>query len=153
MSAMPRRTVRHSTPTVRGELVAELGLVQVADRLRPVVERSGVEGGPSVVGPVDEVGDHHVGVEVGVAGARGAVSERSGDEPVAIDDLGSAMASPASRCFGLEHRERFTDGDVVRLADGSADVGGAEAVEDRHRLRSAERRVERRRRSARTATL
>lgn len=49
------------------ELVAELGLVQVADRLRPVVERSGVEGGPPPVGPVDEVGDHHVCVQVGIA--------------------------------------------------------------------------------------
>lgn len=66
-----------------GELVAEFGFVEVADGLGPVVERSGVEGGPSVVGSVDEVGDDHVGVEVGVAGTGGAMSEHGGDEPVA----------------------------------------------------------------------
>ena len=76
ISAMPLRTGCHSTPRRLGQLVAQVGLVDVAGGLGVVVDRRVVEPGPAAVRSLGRVGDQDVGVELGIAGARGAVDDR-----------------------------------------------------------------------------
>ena len=77
-----------------GELVAELGLVEVADGLGPVVQRPRIERCPPVVGPMNQVRDHHVSVEMRVTDTRRAMPERGGDEPVTGNYLSATVATP-----------------------------------------------------------
>ena len=72
-----------ATPRL-GQLVAKLGLVEVAGGLGVVVDRRVVEAGPAAVGSLGRVGDQDVGVELGVAVARGAVAEGGGEEPLPL---------------------------------------------------------------------
>ena len=130
-------------PECLGDLVAELRLIQIADGLGPAVQRPGIQRGPPVVRPVHQVRDHHMGVEMRVASPGGAVAKRRGDEPVTSNNLSATVATPAPRRLRLEHRECFTNRRIVRDTHGVADLGGAEAVEDRHRLRGVERGIKR----------
>ena len=88
-----------------GEVVAELGLVEVAGGLRQRVEVSGVERAPMAFGAAGQVRDQHMGMEMGVAGAAGPMPEPRRDEPVTgrgVDPAGAAandarVAVPAIR--------------------------------------------------------
>ena len=125
-----------------GELVAQLGVVEVPDGAAPLVERPAVEGGPAVVlGGVDEVGDHDVGVQVRVEVARRPVPEGGADEPVALDGAVAAGAPP-SLGDRLVDLERPGDGDVVGVADLVGDLGVAESEQQGHGFRGAEGGVE-----------
>jgi hypothetical protein len=53
-----------------------------------------VEPGPAAVGSAGRVGDEDVGVELGIAGARGAVDVGGGEEAVALDEFMAAVAAP-----------------------------------------------------------
>ena len=73
--------------------MAELGLVEVAGGLRQREEVAGVECAPAALGAAGQVRDQHVGVEMGVAGAAGAMPEPRRDEPVAGGGAGAARAA------------------------------------------------------------
>ena len=66
------------------ERLAEAGperrLVDEAGRAGVGVDQAGVGGRPGAVGPLRHIGHQHVGVELGVAGPRGAMDEGGADE-------------------------------------------------------------------------
>ena len=73
--------------TERGQFGPQRRLVQGSGGLLPQVEVAAVGGRPPAVGALDQVGDDHVGVELGVAGPAGAVPEGGADEAVGLDEL------------------------------------------------------------------
>jgi hypothetical protein len=86
----------HSEPC--RQLEAELRVVEMADRPTPREQRPRVERRPSLIlGLVDEVGDHYVGVQMGLGGARRAMAVRRGQEPFAVQQPGSAVVAAAAR--------------------------------------------------------
>ena len=88
-------------PEALGQLVAQLGLVEVAGGLRVAIDRRVVEAGPAAIRPLGRVGHQDVGVELGVPGARGAVAEGGGEEAVAVYEL----EPPAPR--RVQHASRW----------------------------------------------
>ncbi len=82
-------------PQTAGQLGTQLGLVEVANRLRPRERLSAVERRPTAVGAGEAgMSDEHVSVEVRVAGAAAAVLEGGSDEPVGLHDHRSPMTAP-----------------------------------------------------------
>lgn len=75
------------------ELVAQDRLVEVARGLRMSVEQATVQRGPPPIGALGRVRDHDMRMQQRVAGARGPVPERCGDEPATGDARRSAMAA------------------------------------------------------------
>ena len=125
------------------QLSAELGLVEVADRLGPGIQGPGVERGPAAVGRrVHDVGDHHVGMEMRIASAGCPVPERGGDEAVGFDPLGAGLAAPGPGGHGLEELDAAGDRGVVRVSHLVGGLRITQGVEERHRLGRAERGVE-----------
>ena len=99
---MPLRTSCHSHPEAAAQLVAQMGLVDVAGGLGVVIDRRVVEPGPAAVRPLGRVGDQDVGVELGIAVARGAVGVGGGEVAVAVDELvppAPRRVQHASRCM------------------------------------------------------
>ena len=68
-----------------------------------------VEAGPAAVGPLGRVGDQDVGVELGVAGPRGAVAVGGGEEARAGNELGAACPSSCPAGLALQVVERGLD--------------------------------------------
>ena len=114
ISAMPLRTGVHSTPSSRVSDAAQPRLVEVAGGLGVRVDAPGVERRPPAVGAEREVGDEHVGVQLRVAGARGPMPERGGDEPVAGDRVHAGRPAARHRRLALHVAERVGDRLVVR---------------------------------------
>ena len=119
---------------VLGELAAQDGLVDVAGGELVAVEGGGVDGRPLPVLAAEQVGDHDVGVQLGVVGAAGTVLERGGDQPVAGDACGAVpVALPAAGAAGDEQLQivhRLPDRGHVRLADLVGDLRVGQSVED-----------------------
>ncbi len=113
-----------------GQLVAELGGVDIAGGLRVVVEAGGVDGPPLAIRCQHRVRYKDVGVEQRVAVARGAVTEPRRYEPRRLDPV-DAVASGAGerRCF-FEVADRGRDRRLVSGGHLSANVGLAEAPRD-----------------------
>ncbi len=85
------------------QLVAQVGLVEVAGgQAVGAQDRLAVEGSPRAVGRAGQVGDDHVGVEVRVLGAAGAVPEGGGDEALAVLADRAAAAAAHHAGLGLE---------------------------------------------------
>ena len=82
-----------------------------------VVDRRVVEAGPAPVRPLGRVGDEDVGVELGVAVARGAVAEGGGEVAVAMDELRAAGAATGPASLALHVVEGGVDGAVVGVHD------------------------------------
>lgn len=59
-----------------------MGLVDIAGDFGVFVDRRVVEARPAAVQPLGRVGDQDVGVELGIAGAGGAVDVGGGEEPL-----------------------------------------------------------------------
>ena len=99
---MPLRRRLPLDAEAAGQLVAQVGLVDVAGGLGVVVDRRVVEAGPAAVRSLGRVGDEDVGVELGVAVARGAMEVGGGEEAVALDELGlrrrAASSTPRAAC-------------------------------------------------------
>jgi len=134
-------------PEPAGQLVAQVGLVDVAGGLRVFVERRVVEAGPAAVGSDRRVGDQDMGVELEVAGARGAVPVGGGEEAPAGDELGRrAAASEAGGALKVGERG------LHRGAVGGDHLGAGPAAAERpgegDRLRRREGEVEARDRAA-----
>ena len=83
ISAMPRSTGPKRTPRLLAEAGPQRGLVEEAGGAGMGVEEAGVGGRPGAVGPFGHVGHQHVGVELGVAGPRGAMHEGGGHHALA----------------------------------------------------------------------
>ena len=79
-SAAPRRTGPKRDPEGLDQPGAQRGLVDEAGGAGVEVESAGVGGRPAAVGTFDGVGHEHVGVELGIAGARGPVHEGGGHQ-------------------------------------------------------------------------
>ena len=85
-----------------------------------------VGGRPPAVYPLDQVGDHHVGVELGIAGPAGPVPEGGPDEPVGFGE-GLAIGSSPGKGGLLPQLVEYGDhGPVVSLGDLGTDLVGAE---------------------------
>jgi hypothetical protein len=70
-----------------GQLVAKVGLVDVGGGGRVVIDRRVVEPGPAAVRSLGRVGDKDMGVELGVAVARGTMAVGGGEVAIAFDEL------------------------------------------------------------------
>jgi len=92
-----------------GQLLAELGLENVARRLGVFVDRRVVEASPLAVRSLGGVGDEDVDVNLGIAVSRGAMTVASGEEAVAPDELGVGSA-PRPASLPLEVAERGIEG-------------------------------------------
>ena len=110
ISAMPLRTGVHSTPSVARQLAAQHRLVDELAAPRVRVEPPAVERRPAPVGAAPEVRDDDVRVQLRIAGARRAVAERRGDEPVGRHDARPAAPAPDRGGRALEVAERLADG-------------------------------------------
>lgn len=125
-----------------GQLVAKLGLIEVAGGLGVLVDRRVVEPGPLAVRPLGRVGYQDVGVQLGVAVSRGAVLEGGGEVAVALDELRTACAAPGPARLLLEIAKCRLDGGAMGLLYLDARNGSAQAPEEGDRLRGREGQVE-----------
>ena len=126
-----------------GELVAEVGLVEVAAG-EPVglQERLAVECAPLAVGGgAGHVGDDHVRVQLRVLGAACAVLVGGGDEPFRVFALDAVSSLAHDAGLVLEIGERGLPGGEVGLVDLVADVLVAERVQEADALGGAEDEV------------
>ena len=126
-----------------GELITQMGLVEVAGGLGLPIQLPAIQRAPApVVRRAGGVGDQHMGVQQRIGGPRRAVPECRPDKPLPSDLLGPAgpAAGPARR--PLQVAERRLDGGVVGTAGLVGDLVVAEPVEQRHRLGGAEGQVE-----------
>jgi hypothetical protein len=122
---------------VPAEQPAQLGLEQAARSLLPLMEGMGVEGHVGAVGPLHDVGDEAVGVELGVALARGAVDEGGHREAMGPHP----PAHPALLAAGegglvLQERQGGGHGLGVGPGDDRRRFGCPERPQQRHRLRA-----------------
>jgi hypothetical protein len=140
-----REPVDHLAPAdaeAPSQLVAKMRLVDVAGGGRVLVDRRVVEPGPSPERPLGRVGDEDVGVELWVAGARGAVDIARREKAVALDELmpSGAAAGPAGGLLEVVETRPH------RLGVGGFDLGGdgmaAERPGQGDRLRRREGQVE-----------
>ena len=124
------------------ELGAQPSLVEVAGGLGVRVEPAAVERRPAPIGAEREVGDEHVGVQLRVAGARGAMHERRGDQPSPGDAVDARGSAPRDRGLALDVAESVLNRPVVRGADRSAHAVIADAEQHAHALGRRERQIE-----------
>ena len=106
-----------------GELGLEPGVVVLGGHDLGLEHHPAVEGEPLasfVRQGLDLVGDHDVGVQVGVAGAGVAVVERGGDEPGDRDLPDAALADAGEGDLPLEQADRRPD----RCLVGGLDLAG-----------------------------
>ena len=96
-----------------GQLVAQVGLVDVGGGGGVVVDRRVVEAGPAAVRSLRRVGDQDVGVELGVAVSRGAVAVGGGEEAVALDELRASGSAAGPARLALHVAEGGADGFAV----------------------------------------
>jgi hypothetical protein len=122
--------------------VAEQGLVEVAGGLGVLVDRGVVEAGPAPVRALGRVGDQHVGVELGVAGAGGAVAVGGGEVARALDEPGAAAAAPRPAGLALQVGEGGVDRALVGVPHRGARPLVSERPQQRDRLRRREGEIE-----------
>ena len=125
-----------------GELVAELGLVEVAGGAGLPEERTAMQRAPQAVVATGQVRDEHMGVELRIPGPARAVHEPRGDEAVTGDMLDAVDTSPGQARLAFEPAERGVDGPVVRGAHRADRVGITETEQHGHGLRCREREIE-----------
>ena len=130
----------HAEPA--GQLVAQVGLEQVAGGLRVLVDRGVVEPGPAAIRPLGRVGDQDVGVELRIAGTGGAVLEGGGEEAVAADELGATVTAPRPARLPLHVVEGTGQRLALSFADLAGDLGAAERPKQRDGLRRREGEIE-----------
>ena len=131
-------------PERGGEPAAQLLLVDTARGSGPLVEGGGVEGHVAPVGPSHQVGDHGVGVQLGIAGARGSMHE-GGHGQSARRDLRphSVLLLAGDGHVGLEERHRGADRFYVGQRHLALDLRSAEGPQNGRRLGRREGGVER----------
>ena len=120
----------------------EMCLVEVAGGLGLGVDPPSVECAPPPVARLGHVGDQHVGVEQGIAGARGSVPEARGDEALAGVVVDPARPPAGSAGLSLEVGERCSDRLLVCLGHRGGDILLTERVQQRDRLRCPEGEIE-----------
>jgi hypothetical protein len=125
----------------RCQLGPQCGPVESSAGHLPGEEVSAIGGRPLAVGTTDQVGDNHVGMELGVAGPAGAVPECSSDEAVGLDELLPITTSAGIASLFGQVVEHGTDRPVVGGRDRVTDMFGAECPEEGDALRSGEREV------------
>ena len=125
-----------------GELVAQVGFVEVAGGGRVQVERATIQRPPGPVGALGHVRHQQVGVQMGVPGPAGAMPEPGRDEPVDLDLVDAVLPGSGPGGLPFEVVEGGVDGRIVRVAHRSGRVGIAEPGQDRHGLGSPEGQVE-----------
>jgi hypothetical protein len=125
-----------------GELRAERRLVEVARGARVRVDEPPVEGGPLAVGTLDQIGDHDVGVELGVPCAAGPMKKRGARNPARIDPATASSTATRDGERLVEVAESVGYGPLVRLADRCLHRRVADAEQDARALRRRERHVE-----------
>src|SRR5665811_53364 len=123
------------------QLLAELGLEDVARRLGVFVDRRVVEAGPLAVRPLGGVGDEGVDVNLGIAIPRRAMAVASGEEAVAPDELGVGPA-PRPASLPLEVAEGSIEGSVECGGHGGAGLRVAQGPKQGGRLGDREGEIE-----------
>ena len=138
--AVSDRLPLHAEPLA--QLMAEVCLIDVAGGLGVVEDRRVVEAGPAPVGALGRVGDQDMGVELGIAGAGGAVLEGGGEEAVAVDEFLAAGAAAGPAGLALQVVEGGCCGVAVGLVDLDRRLVAAECPEQGDGLRGGEGEVE-----------
>ena len=123
------------------EFVAEHRLVDAAEHPLVLLHVGAVECEPTSVGGADLVGDHRVGVEVGIVGSRCRLPEGCNREAVGVgvESLVGSLSDASGRTESFEMCERGGHGGVVCVEE-SLVLG--ERPQDADRLRRGEGRVE-----------
>ena len=130
-------------PETTGQLLSELRLVQIADRLRPSIERAGVECRPPLVLRREhQIRNKDVRVEMRIPGTRSPVAERRRHEPLGHHPLRPTLPPPGPGGETLQRPHRRPDRCVVGIPHLVRHLRAPESEEQRDRLRSAERSVE-----------
>ena len=133
-------------PEGAGEVVGQHGSVVLRQCHHRRMDRPAIQGPPlAIEGGLDLVGDHDMGVQLGIA--RTGVDVIEGDCADAGDvDLGNCpipgiRAHPGGGDLGLEQPQDVVDGGVVGSDDLGLHLGGGEGPQDRHRLGDREGQV------------
>jgi hypothetical protein len=129
-------------PEALGQLVAQVGLVDVGGGRGVVIDCRVVEPRPFSVGALSRVGYQDVGMELGIAVAGGAVAVGSGEVAVALDELRASGAAARPARLALHVGEGGLDSFSVGSLDFEGGEGAAEAPEQGDRLGSREGEVE-----------
>ena len=93
-----------------GEGAPQLLLVDRPRRLGPVMQRTGIDAAVAAVGPLDDVGDEAVGVQLRIAGPAGAMHE-GGHRPALCRDPGADAGDLLAGEGGLGLQVVKSDGD------------------------------------------
>jgi len=125
-----------------GQLMAKVGLVDVAGGFGVFVDRGVVKARPAAVWTEGRVGDQDMGMELRVAGAGRAMGVGGGKEAVAGDEFMTAFAPAGPAGLTLQVAERFGHGGAVGVGDLAGNRMAAERPGERDRLRSREGEVE-----------
>lgn len=129
-------------PEAAGQLVAKVGLIDVAGGCGVVIDRRVVEAGPAAVRPLGAVGDEYMRVELGVAVSGGAVAVGGGEVSVAFDELRASGAAAGPAGVVLHVGEGGSYGLAVGGLDFEGGDGPAEAPEQGDRLGGGEGEIE-----------
>lgn len=136
------------------QLLAENRLVEVpGGQLKPI-QQPPIHRPPHPIGPLDLVGDHHMGMELGVVGAGSELGERrrhiprSGDRPghhpkprrpvliehgmAVVVEHGSSGGAPGRRCYRLQISQRLGGCCFERRQHLLTGVGISEGPEQGH---------------------
>ena len=124
-----------------GELVAQLRVVEMTDGPAPGEQGPRVERRPPLIlAGIDEIGDHHMGVQMGLRGTRRSVPVAGGHEPLTVDQPSAAVIATTTRNL-LEQVERGRDRGIVGVAHLIGRFPVTESMQQRHRLGRAKRGV------------
>ncbi len=124
-----------------GELVTELGGIDVAAGLRVVVQRGGVDRPPDAIGGAHRVRHKDMGVQQRVTVPRRAVPEPRSDEPVRLHPVDPVASRPGPCRNALQVGDRFRHSGFVCGDHLAGDLRFTQTPQDRHRLRRPERQV------------
>jgi hypothetical protein len=141
-------------PEPLGQLPGQGGAKHGAGGVLTAVQAGGVQRRPPPVGAAGQVDDQHMGVQMGVPGAAGAMPEPRRHEPRPGQPPGPELVGAAARRSAVVGAATHVAGLALQPPDGLLDgpvVGGdhdrfdervAEPVQHRHRLRRGEGQIE-----------
>ena len=138
-----RRPLLHRPPPqpeLPADPMTEFCVVEVAGGLRVPVDRPAVQCRPATLS-ARRVRDDRMGVQLRVARATGAMTERRDEQPVATQEPPAALAAPRERRLTLQVPKRRRDRLVVCGAHHPGRLCLDKAEQDRNGLRCTERQV------------
>jgi hypothetical protein len=117
-------------------------MVEVADGFDPRVNPVPVGRAPTSRGIGGDIGSYHMGVQLGVAGARASVGEGRAHDAFCLHYFPAPSPSPCSHRFGFHGRDGLADSIVVGSGDGVGQFRRRQGPGHRDRLGRTETQVE-----------